>query len=238
MNPVADATQPHLVGISSMAARLLLQDLALDWGKQQAVSMPVVFEAVGGLDAAARVAAGESFDLVVLAADAIAQLVASGHVQGASVTPLALSHVAVAVRQGAPRPDISSQEALRQAVLAAPRVGFSTGPSGVAVVRMFERWGISDTLRGRMVQAPPGKPVASLLAAGEVELGFQQLSELMHAPGISLLGTLPATVQISTQFVAAQCSTSTQGPAVRQLLDFLRSDAAGAAKLQHGMVPA
>jgi molybdate transport system substrate-binding protein len=117
-------------------------------------------------------------------------------------------------------------------------VGYSTGPSGVAVVRLFERWGIAGQLGDRLVQASPGVPVASLLARGDVDLGFQQLSELMHADGIDVIGPLPEGVQVVTRFCAARCSTSRKTEAVASLLGFLRSPATEAAKRQHGMVPA
>jgi molybdate transport system substrate-binding protein len=166
-----------------MATRQVLGELAQAW--QARSGQAVRIESIGGVDAAKRVAAGEPFDVVVLAADAIDKLVAGGHAVAGSRVDLVDSGVAVAVRAGAPRPDISSEEALKRAVLAAPTVGYSTGPSGVALVKLFERWGIAQELQGRLVQATPGVPVGSLVARGEVALGFQQLSELIHLDGIS-----------------------------------------------------
>jgi len=226
----------RLTGISSMATRALLADLAAAW--QQPGGMEVGFESVGGVDAARRVESGEAFDLVVLAADAIDKLLASGRVVAGSRADLVHSGVAVAVRAGAPRPDIGSEHALRQAVLAARSIGHSTGPSGVALLRLFERWGIAQALRERIVQAPPGVPVGALVARGEVELGFQQRSELMHLEGIDLIGEMPAGVQIVTTFSAALCTASTQPGAVRELLAFLQSPQTAALKRRHGMEPA
>jgi molybdate transport system substrate-binding protein len=226
----------RLTGISSMATRALLADLAEAWQRQGGA--PLAVESVGGVDAAKRVAAGESFDLVVLAADAIDKLVVGGHAVSGTRTDLVHSGVAVAVRAGAPRPEIGSEAALRQAVLAAHTIGHSTGPSGTALLQLFQRWGLADTLRGRIVQAPPGLPVGALVARGEVELGFQQLSELMHLPGIDLLGPMPAEVQITTTFSAALCSASAQPQAVRGLLDFLHSPQTHGLKRQHGFEPA
>ena len=142
------------------------------------------------------------------------------------------------MRAGAPRPDIGSEAALRQALLAARSIGYSTGPSGVALLKLFERWGIADTLRERIVQAPPGVPVGALVARGEVELGFQQRSELMHLQGIDLIGAMPPGAQIVTTFSAALCTASTQPGAVRELLAFMRSPETAALKRRHGMEPA
>ena len=227
---------PRLTGISSMATRALLADLAEAWAAQG--GGPLAIESVGGVDAARRVAEGEAFDLVVLALDAIDKLIAGGHAVAGTRADLVHSGVAVAVRAGAPRPDIGSEAALRQAVLAAATIGHSTGPSGTALLKLFERWGVLETLRPRIVQAPPGVPVGALVARGEVALGFQQLSELMHLPGIDLLGPMPAEVQIHTTFSAALCSRAVQPQAVRALLDWLRSPATATLKRRHGFEPA
>ena len=226
----------RITGISSMATRQVLAELADAYQRQSGVA--VLFESVGGVDAAKRVEASEAFDVVVLAADALAKLIGAGRVIAQSRTDLARSAVAAAVRAGAPRPDIGSEEALRNSVLGARTIGYSTGPSGVALMALFERWGIAGAVRGRIVQAPAGVPVGELVANGQVELGFQQLSELLHLPGIDVLGTLPAGTEILTTFSAGQCATSRQPDAVRALLAFMKSPAASDAKRRHGMEPA
>jgi molybdate transport system substrate-binding protein len=223
-------------GISSMATRQLLADLAHAYRQQAGVE--VDFESVGGVDAAKRVQAGEPFDVVALAADAIDKLIAAGCVVAGSRNDLVRSGVAIAVRAGAPRPDVSSEQALRSAVLLARTVGYSTGPSGVALAALFERWGIAEEIRARIVLASPGVPVGRLVAEGEVELGFQQYSELMHLPGIDILGAMPHGCEIVTTFSAGLCATSTQADAVRALLAFLSSPAAADAKRRNGMEPA
>jgi molybdate transport system substrate-binding protein len=236
MVQAADLTGARLTGISSMATRALLAELAADYRACQGVE--VALESVGGVDAAKRVQAGEAFDFVVLAADAIDRLIASGQVVAGSRADLVSSGVAVAVRSGSASPDIGSEGAVRQAVLAAARIGYSTGPSGVQLLKLFDRWGISDQLRGRLVQAPAGVPVAALVARGEVALGFQQLSELLHVAGITVVGPLPPAIQINTVFSAGLCTASTQAGAVHALLDYLTSPAATLAKQHHGMAPA
>jgi molybdate transport system substrate-binding protein len=223
--------QAALIGISSMATRQVLAELVAGWGK------PVSIESVGGVDAAKRVQAGECFDVVVLASTAIDKLIAEGHLQPGRVD-VVRSGVAVAVRAGAPRPDIATEEALRQAVLAAGRISYSTGPSGVHLANLFERWCIAAQIKDRIVEAPPGVPVGSLVARGEVELGFQQLSELMHLEGIEVLGPLPAAVQVLTIFSAGVGVRSTQPRMAREFLAYLVSAAAAEAKRRHGMEPA
>jgi molybdate transport system substrate-binding protein len=235
MATTTDPADVPLTGISSMATRALLADLAADYRAHHGVLLAI--ESVGGVDAAKRVQAGERFDIVVLAADAIDRLIASGVVAG-SRTDLANSGVAVAVRSGSPSPDIGSESAVRQAVLAATAIGYSTGPSGVQLLKLFDRWGITDRLQGRLVQAPAGVPVAALVARGEVALGFQQLSELLNVAGITVVGALPPVIQINTMFSAGLCTASGQVAAARTLLHFLASPAAAAAKQHHGMAPA
>lgn len=223
-------------GISSMATRQVLADLVQAYTAQTGVS--VAIESVGGVDAAKRVQAGEAFDVVILASDAIDKLQATGHVLAGSKVDVVHSGTAVAVRVGAALPDLSSADAVRAAVLAARSVSYSTGPSGVALAQLFERWGIAPQVQDRIVTPPPGVPVGSLVARGAVELGFQQLSELIHVEGITVVGPLPPEIQITTTFSAAVCATSAQPDAVRALLAFLCSDAAAAAKRRQGMEPA
>ena len=218
-----------------MATRLLLAELVA--GFQQRSGVQVNIESVGGVDAAKRVQAGEAFDVVVLASDAIAKLAAAGHLLAGSSVDLVRSGVAVAVRAGAHRPDIASEAAVRAAVLAARSISYSTGPSGVALVKLFERWGIAADIQSRIVQAPTGIPVGALVARGEVELGFQQLSELLPLEGITILGPLPPAIQVTTIFSAAIATASQQADAVRSLLDYMRSTEVAQAKRLHGMDP-
>jgi molybdate transport system substrate-binding protein len=222
--------------ISSMATRQVLAELAAIW--QQRSGVQVLIESVGGVDAAKRVQAGEAFDGVVLASDAIDKLVSSGQVVAGSRVDLVRSSVAVAVKAGAPQPDISTEPLLRRAIEAAPTIGYSTGPSGVALVKLFECWGILDTLQSKIVQAPPGIPVGTLVARGEVALGFQQWSELMHLEGIAVVGILPTPVSITTVFSAGTCAASSQGETLANLLTFMASSEAAAVKQRHGMEPA
>lgn len=224
-----------LQGISSMATRAVLAELSAPCALHTGHALLV--ESVGGVDAARRVQSGEAFDLVFLASDAIDRLLASGHIVAGSKVALMRSSVAVAVRQGAAHPDISSEAALRQAVLNATSISLSTGPSGVALASLFKRWGIAQDIAPRMVQAPPGVAVGSLVARGEVALGFQQRSELLHLSGIDILGPLPDAVQIITTFSAGVCSACSRPDDARAVLAFMASPMASEAKFRQGMEP-
>ena len=228
-------TAPVIRGISSMATRQVLAELVDGFAQQSGIH--VAIESVGGVDAAKRVQAGEAFDVVILASDAIARLLAAGHLLPGSQVDWVQSGVAVAVPAGAPLPDLRTEDAVRQAVLAAPSISLSTGPSGVALSQLFARWGIADQIAPRMVQAPPGVPVGALVARGEVALGFQQLSELLHVPGITIAGPLPAAIQITTTFSAGVGAQSPQTDAARALLAYLASPQAADAKRRQGMAP-
>ena len=223
----------RISGISSMAMRHVLAELCVTYEQQSGQAVAVV--AVGGVDAARRVGDGEAFDFVVLAADAIARLAASGRVDARSRTDLARSRIAIAVAAGAERPGIDDEGTVRDAVVRARAVGYSTGPSGDHVIRLLERWGVRDDVAPRLVQASPGLPVGTLLASGDVDLGFQQLSELMGVPGVDVVGPLPPPIQQATIFSGAICKTARQVEAVRSLLAFLASPQADAAKRRHGM---
>jgi molybdate transport system substrate-binding protein len=226
-----------LRAISSMATKALLADLTQAYAVQTGVCVQV--ESVGGVDAAKRVQAGESLDVVLLASDAIERLIASGHVQTGSRHDWVRSPVAVAVPAGAAKPDLSNEAALKAAVLASPSLSYSTGPSGVYLEKLFDRWGIAEQIKTRIVVPPPGTPVGALVAQGQAALGFQQLSELIALPGIDVLGTLPADVAFITTFSAGiPCVIAHDAArvvAVQSFLQFLSSADVENVKRKQGM---
>jgi molybdate transport system substrate-binding protein len=217
-----------------MATRQLLAELAQRCAHD--LSQPLVTAAAGGVDVAKRVQAGEIVDIVVLASNVIDNLISQGKLQASSRVDLVKSGVAVAVRKDARHSDISSEGALRNAVLAARNLSYSTGPSGTHMLQLFERWGILQTIRDRIVVPPPGLPVGTLVAKGECELGFQQMSELMNVDGIDVLGPLPPSIQSFTVF-SGGISNRCQAPDVaRQVLDYMASPATAAVKRLYGMM--
>ncbi|WP_321938537.1 substrate-binding domain-containing protein [Paraburkholderia sp. J8-2] len=224
-----------LAGVGSMATRLLLANLAEQYVRETGQQLTVA--AIGGVDAARRVQAGEAFDFAVLASAAIDRLAAGGHLIGAR-TDVVRSGMAAAVATGVAHPDIGTQAALRETMLRAARIGYSTGPSGKHLLGLLERWGVAEVLAPRLVLAQPGVPVASLIASGEVEIGFQQLSELKDVQGVDVVGPLPAGAQLVTVFSAAICAVSRKQRAAAEFLAFLGSERAEAAKRAFGMEPA
>ena len=220
-----------------MATKSLLADLVQSYRLSTGISVHI--ESVGGVDAAKRVQSGEDFDLVLLASDAIDRLLVSGHLQPNSRQDWVCSPVAVAVRAGAPHPDLTDQAALKAAVLASPTLSYSTGPSGVYLEQLFGRWGVAEALKSRLIVPPPGTPVASLVARGQAALGFQQLSELIGFAGVDVLGTLPDDVAFITTFSSgiplATADDAHRSMAVKAFLDYLASPVADDLKRKHGM---
>lgn len=220
-----------------MATKALLAELTQAYFAQTGVTLNI--ESVGGVDAAKRVQAGEALDVVLLASDAIERLIAAGAVQAGSRCDWVRSPVAVAVPAGAAHPDLGNEAALKAAVLASPTLSYSTGPSGVYLEKLFERWGIADEVKARIVVPPPGTPVGALVARGEAALGFQQLSELIALPGIEVLGTLPADVAFITTFSAGVpqviAHDAARVAAVQSFLNFLASPDVEDVKRKQGM---
>lgn len=222
-----------LTGISSMATRSVLSELTLTYFEEMCDSISIA--SVGGVEALRRVQSGEHFAVIFLASNAIDSLIVSGHAIDGSRVDLMRSDVSVAVPAGTRWPDISTEEALRVAVLQAPKIGFSTGPSGMALLKLFERWGLTSVLRDRLIQAPVGVPVGQLLATGQVALGFQQTSELLQMSQINILGPMPQGASISTTFSAAIGATCRDLYRAQKLLNFLASSQTAAVKYRYGM---
>ncbi|MGH6979776.1 MAG: substrate-binding domain-containing protein [Stellaceae bacterium] len=226
-----------ITGISSMATRQLLAELVSRY--RTATGRTVSIEATGGVDAAKRVRAGEAFDLIVLADDVIVKLATEGHVVAGSSAALVRSPMALAVPAGKPRPDIGSADALRAALMRAPSIGYSTGPSGTHLLTVLKSWGFDPAAEsGRLVQAKPGIPVASLVARGDAAIGIQQLSELRGEPGIDIVGLLPSPVQSVTTFSIGIGAQSMHAAEAKAVVTFLNTPETVETKRQFGMEPA
>jgi len=182
-----------------------------------------------------RIKEGEVVDLVILPSGQIDELIKVGKIAPGSRVDLARSGVGVAVRAGAPKPDISSSDALKGALLSAKSIAISSGSSSVYMVGVFQRMGIADEIKPRVRQIAPGLAVGDALARGEAEIGFQQISELLPIGGITYLGPLPTEIQNYTLY-AGGIHTSAKAPeAAAALLQFLRSPAARPVILKAGM---
>jgi molybdate transport system substrate-binding protein len=187
-----------------------------------------------------RIAAGEPADLVVSTRAGIDDLVTRGVVEAATVVDLARSRIGIAIRQGAPKPDVSTVDALRRTLLAARTISYSDpafgGVSGVHFARILEQLGIADEMRSRTRFPPPSGFSASLVASGEADLAVQQIPELI-APGVELAGPLPDEVQLVTTFTAALPAASSQREAAAAFVRFLRSPRAADVMKSKGLEP-
>jgi len=228
--------KPAIGVLSSMATAKLLGELSARL--QQSMPLSISLESVGGVDAARRVRSGEAFDVVVLAAAVIDELIAEGHLVNGTRTDIVRSAIAIAVRAGAPPPDVRSAAGVKRAVVAAGSVGYSTGPSGTHLQRLFAQWGIAEQIKERITVAPPGVPVATLIARGDIELGFQQLSELAGVEGIEVVGMLPPEIQMVTTFSGGIARTSDCMNEARAVLEFMAAPDVADIKRRHGMEPA
>ncbi|MGQ0653711.1 MAG: molybdate ABC transporter substrate-binding protein [Betaproteobacteria bacterium] len=183
-------------------------------------------EWVGINDIRRRMLAGEAADAVIGTAALIDELIAAGAVQEGSRADLVKSGAGVAVKKGAPRPDLGSSEALYRALRAAGSIVYSSGPSGVYLAELFKRNGLAEELKGRLRQTPSGTLVGELVARGEADICFQQMSELLQVEGIDVAGPLPPDIQVVTVFSGGVPAKSGDAQGAGALFDFLRSDEA------------
>ncbi len=195
--------------------------VTIDWG--------------GTVDIVKRVAGGEIADIIIIPAERIDDFIKQGRI--VNRIDLARSGVGVAVRAGAPRPDVSSVAALRNTLLAAKSIVLSSGPSSVYLPTLFQKMGIADELKPKIIKIGPGLPVGETVARGEGEIGFTQMSELMSVKGVDYLGPLPPGVQFTTVFSAGLHAAAPAPDAARALLKFLTSPQAAPALESHGMEP-
>lgn len=182
-----------------------------------------------------RLKDGETVDLVILSAASLDELRKAGFISDR--TDLARSGIGIAVKSGARKPDISSGEAVKRAVLAARGVAYSTGPSGIYLMELFQRMGIAESIKSKVKQVQ-GEPAGGVVARGEAEIAFQQVSELLPVPGINFVGPLPADIQQITVFSAGLHVAAKQPDAARALVKFLTAPAAAPVIRKKGMEPA
>ena len=189
----------------------------------------------------ARLARGETADVVILDGGAADELAKLGFVRAGSKVDLARSQIGMVVRAGVATPDISSVEAFRRTLLAAKSIGYSDSGSGTYLSTvLFAKLGIADQIarKSRKVRGPPsGEPVAAVVARGEVAIGFQQVSELLHVPGVTFVGTIPAELQPGFMFAGAITSAARQPDAALALLRFLASPDVAPTLLKAGLTP-
>jgi molybdate transport system substrate-binding protein len=185
----------------------------------------------------ARLAAGEPIDLVIMAREGLDRLIGQGLVVAAGCTDLARCGIGVAVRTGAPRPDLTSADSLIGALEQAKAIAYSSSASGIYLKGLLQRLGLAEVLGSRMKQIE-GEPVGAVVARGEAEIGFQQVSELLPVPGIDFVGPLPAAIQHTTVFAAGIPTDAIEPSAARALIAYLTAPSAAAVIRGSGMEPA
>jgi molybdate transport system substrate-binding protein len=191
----------------------------------------------GTADMMKRLKGGETVDLVIIGSNSLDELIKLGKIEPGSRVDFVKSGVGVAVRAGARKLDISSGDAVKLALLSASSIGYSSGPSGVYLDGLFQRMGIADQLRSKLKQPPSGGSVGEMVARGEVEIGFQQVSELIHLRGIDFLGPLPPDIQQITIFSSGIHTGATKPEAAKTLVKFLTSPSAAMVIRINGMEP-
>jgi molybdate transport system substrate-binding protein len=237
-----------LVLATSLAQAAEIKVIAANAVKESVLEVISLFEKAsghkvvtvwGGTDAIAkRVGSGEVFDVVIIAGPNIDKLEQEGKVVQGSRIDFARSGVGVAVRTGLPRSDISSAEAVKRAVLGANSVAYSSGPSGFYITELFKRLGIADQIKDKVKQPASGVQVGELIARGEADLGFQQISELMHVKGIDYLGPLPAEIQSITVYSAGLHSAAPAQDAAKAFMKILTAPESAPIIKKTGMDPA
>jgi len=221
--------------LSTQATEDTYRELVPQFEKATGHKVATIF--TGTLDAQKRLAAGENYDMIIMASPAIDAQIKAGKVVSGSRVDLAKSGVGAAVPKGAPKPDISTTEALKKTLLAAKSIGYSTGPSGVYMISLFEKLGLMDQVKPKLKQTPTGVFVGTIIANREVEVGFQQVSEVGNFPGVDYVGPLPADVQQMTVFSSGIVVDAKEAEPARTLVKFLTTPEAGAAFRKRGMEP-
>ena len=221
--------------LSTQATEEAYRELVPQFEKETGHKVTTVF--TGTLDVQKRIAAGETYDVIIMAGPAIDDYIKAGKIVPGSRVDLAKSGVGVAVRAGAPKPDIGSTDALKKTLIAAKSIGYSTGPSGVYLAGLFARLGLAEQVAPKLKQTPTGVFVGTLVANGEAEIGFQQVSELSHFPGVDFVGPLPADVQQTTAFASGIQVGAKEADAAKAWVKFLTAPAAAASYRKRGLEP-
>lgn len=229
------ATSVELKVLSSLATKEAYLELVPQFERDTGTTVTTLW--TGTADIAKRMAAGEVYDLVVTSSASHADLVAQGKIAADGLTNLARCGIGVAVRTGTPRPDVGTPDAFKRSMLAIPSVGYSTGPSGVYIEKLFDRMGIAAAMKSKTRQVPSGMAVGPFLAQGGAEIGFQQESELVHVDGIDYIGPLPPELQNITIFTAGVHAKAAHPDAAKALVRFLTTPAAAAVMKTHGLQP-
>jgi len=224
MISIGTASAAEISVLSSTAMRELLDELVPAFERVSGHKVTINFQS--GVNVSAKVREGIAADLVITGGTALDDLIKDGKVVAGSRVDFVRSRVGVAVRVGAPKPDISTADAFKAALIAAKSVGVSKGPSGQHLLGVLDRLGIADQVKAKMVVPELGVRVGTLVAEGKAEIGVQQINELLPIAGIDFVGPLPDALQTVLIYATGLPATATQRDAARELVKFLTSEAA------------
>jgi len=214
--------------------RPLLRELVPYFERAHDVTLEVEFRLSAALKRAIQ--DGAAFDVAILPRPELDELIASGAIGGDSAADVARSTVGLAVRTGAPKPDISSVDALRRTLLQARSIAYSDGPSGAYVGALLGKLGIAAAVAAKVKLT--GGPVAELVASGEAELGMQQIIAILPIQGADLVGPLPAELQNVIIYAVGLSARGAEAPAAAAFLAFMRSERAKQLMRANGLEPA
>jgi molybdate transport system substrate-binding protein len=231
------ASSAEIKVISSNALKTTLEQLAPAFEKS--TEHKLVFTWGAAVPLKAEIERGATFDLAVLTTAAIDDLIRQGKLVGATRAVLATSGAGVAVRKGAAKPDISSVDAFKQALLNAKSVAYvEQGGTGIYLKELLQRLGIADALKDKVKRLPPENPAAHAVANGEAEIGMTQISEILPYVGAELVGPFPREIQLTTSFATAVGASAQQSEAANALIKFLTAPAAAPVFRAKGLDPA
>ena len=233
---VAPAHAADIKVLASNGVKSALEELAPAFERDSGNKLVIAF----GLAAALKrqIEAGEAFDVAILTSAGIEDLAKQGKIDGASRASIARSGVGIGIKKGGPRPDIGTSDALKRTLLAAKSITWAKeGQSGIYFAGLLEKIGIAEQMKPKVVPAASGVEVGKLVAGGQVELGVILVNELMAAPGVEVLGPLPAELQNYTVFHAGVGAGSKDSSAAKALIKFLTAPSAGAVFKAKGQEP-
>jgi molybdate transport system substrate-binding protein len=222
--------------LASNAVKTALEELAPRFEKGNEHKLTFTFNAAAALKT--EIEKGAQFDLAILTAPAVDDLIKQGKLVAATRADIARSGAGVAIKKGAPKPDISTTEAFKRTLLDAKSIGYvEQGATGIYLKGLFERLGIADQLKAKTKLLPPSNPAAHAVANGEAEIGMTQISEILPYAGAELVGPLPAAIQLYSVFPAAVGSAAREPDAAKALIKFLQTPAAAAVLKAKGLGP-
>jgi molybdate transport system substrate-binding protein len=226
----------EFIVFSTISAKEALIELVPEFERASGHKVNITY--AGGPGLANRIRDGARGDLFIGPEEFSGPLIDEGRLLAGTRTAFARSTTGLAVRAGAPRPDISTSERLKSTLLAAGSVSYSGGASGMHFVKVIERLGIADAVAAKRVAARPGELIGAVVARGDADIGVQQVSELLPVPGITILGPLPAELQQTITYGATAFPQSMQRAAAEAFVSFLKSEAAHAVLRRKGLDPA